>query len=373
MHNVLPNSHAFPYHLGRYCRKLGVDIRLNTRAKSLVKEGGRITGLEAEIGVEKIRFKARRGVVLVAGDYSASEEYKSEFVSEEVALVDAVNVTATGDGFRIALEQGATMVNAGRIRGPVMRFVPPPHTKFIQRIPPLRTFTRLMRWSFENLPDFFLRPFMMSFLTTALGPSFELTQQGAILINRDGYRFTDELKNQNMSVSRQPERLAWFIFDEDTASRFTRWPYFVSTAPGVAYAYLPDYRRTRPDLFVCVKTLDELAGRLGLPSDALKASIEAYNDNRSFKGIPGRGSRPAICKLPFYALGPAKSYIVFTNGSLRVSQQLEVLDGTGHPILGLYAAGSNGQGAMLLEGHGHHLGWAFTSGRIAGRQAAFCQ
>jgi hypothetical protein len=40
-------------------------------------------------------------------------------------------------------------------------------------------------------------------------------------------------------------------------------------------------------------------------------------------------------------------------------------------IPGLYAAGSNGQGGVLLEGHGHHLGWAFISGRIAGRNAAF--
>jgi hypothetical protein len=28
-------------------------------------------------------------------------------------------------------------------------------------------------------------------------------------------------------------------------------------------------------------------------------------------------------------------------------------------------------GGALLEGHGHHLGWAFTSGRLAGREAAF--
>jgi hypothetical protein len=39
-------------------------------------------------------------------------------------------------------------------------------------------------------------------------------------------------------------------------------------------------------------------------------------------------------------------------------------------IEGLYAAGSTGQGGLLLEGHGHHLGWAFISGRIAGRHAA---
>jgi len=40
------------------------------------------------------------------------------------------------------------------------------------------------------------------------------------------------------------------------------------------------------------------------------------------------------------------------------------------PIDGLWAAVSTGQGGLLLEGHGHHLGWGFTSGRIAGRHAA---
>ena len=33
--------------------------------------------------------------------------------------------------------------------------------------------------------------------------------------------------------------------------------------------------------------------------------------------------------------------------------------------------GAVGQGGLLLEGHGHHLAWAFISGRIAGRNAAF--
>ena len=36
---------------------------------------------------------------------------------------------------------------------------------------------------------------------------------------------------------------------------------------------------------------------------------------------------------------------------------------------GLYAAGSTGQGGLLLKGHGHHLAWAFVSGRRAGRRA----
>jgi hypothetical protein len=40
------------------------------------------------------------------------------------------------------------------------------------------------------------------------------------------------------------------------------------------------------------------------------------------------------------------------------------------PIAGLYAAGSTGEDGMLLKGHGHHLAWAFASGRRAGRNAA---
>jgi predicted oxidoreductase len=63
--------------------------------------------------------------------------------------------------------------------------------------------------------------------------------------------------------------------------------------------------------------------------------------------------------------------VIFTDGGLKVSERLEVLRGDGSVIEGLYAAGATGQGGLLLEGHGHHLGWAFISGRIAGRNAAF--
>ncbi|NQU69765.1 MAG: FAD-binding protein, partial [Rhodospirillales bacterium] len=73
---------------------------------------------------------------------------------------------------------------------------------------------------------------------------------------------------------------------------------------------------------------------------------------------------------PFYALGPAKSYVVLTDGGLAVNEQLKVLGDGDRPIDGLYACGSVGQGGLMLKGHGHHIGWAFTSGRIAGRHAA---
>ena len=78
-----------------------------------------------------------------------------------------------------------------------------------------------------------------------------------------------------------------------------------------------------------------------------------------------------LTKGPFYLLGPVKLLITFTDGGLAVDTTHRVLDGSGRPIPGLYAAGTAGQVGLLLEGHGHHLGWAFTSGRVAGRNAAF--
>jgi succinate dehydrogenase/fumarate reductase flavoprotein subunit len=80
--------------------------------------------------------------------------------------------------------------------------------------------------------------------------------------------------------------------------------------------------------------------------------------------------RAQIAQPTFFALGPVKSYVVFTDGGLRVTERLEVVDASGAVIDGLYAAGSIGQGGLLLEGHGHHLGWAFISGRLAGQYAA---
>jgi len=365
MHLVLPNSRAFPHYLGRHCKRLGVDIRLDTRVERLLVEGGRVKGVQAATAKgPRVEFLARGGVVLAAGDYSAGGDLKARFAGEEVAALDAVNVTATGDGHRMALEIGAVVVNGDIVRGPIMRFVPPPHDRWILKLPPWRWLTRSMRLAMEHLPEAWLRPFAMSFLTTALGPSPELFKNGAILVNRNGERFADELAGPARAVPRQPDKVTYIVFDHKLAQRFTAWPHYVSTAPGIAYAYLADYRRNRADIFHESSTIDGLARSMQVPAAALGRTFEDYNG-------AGRETRPALDAAPFYALGPVKSYVVFTDGGLKVSGRLEVVREDGSPIPGLFAAGSTGQGGLLLEGHGHHLGWAFISGRIAGRNAAY--
>jgi fumarate reductase flavoprotein subunit len=61
---------------------------------------------------------------------------------------------------------------------------------------------------------------------------------------------------------------------------------------------------------------------------------------------------------------------VHNEGGLAVDHEHRVLGTQGQPIPGLYAAGATGQGGLLLKGHGHHLAWAFVSGRRAGKFAS---
>jgi succinate dehydrogenase/fumarate reductase flavoprotein subunit len=365
MHNVVPNSKSFAFHLSRACRQVGVDIRLNTASHRIVlNEQGRASAIETSLQTGSPHtFIARRGIVLASGDYSAASDLKSELATPDVAPVDAVNPTATGDGHRMARALGATVVNGDIVRGPIMRFIAPTKPNLLQKLPPYRWLAQLIALSVNYLPQFILRPFLMSFLTTAVGPSPDLYQAGSILINKNGKRFTNELDKPNKAMAQQPERIGWILFDDTIAQKFSQWPYYISTAPGVAYAYLADYRRNRADIYHQANTIEQLAQGIGVDAQALSQALSDYNTKE-------RGERPALLKGPFYALGPVKSYVVFTDGGLNVDEDLRVLGANEQPIPGLFAAGSAGQGGLLLEGHGHHLGWAFISGRIAGKNAA---
>ncbi len=362
MHNVLPNSRAFPEMLGQLCRRLGVEIKLGILADEIIVEGHRAVGVRTRsmAGGGTGEVRARGGIVLAGGDFAGNAEMKAELAGPSAANIDAVNPEATGDAIRIARAIGAEVVNGDIVRGPIMRFVPPARESLLRRLPPRRWLARSLALAHAYLPEAVKRPFAMSFLVTALGPSRGLFEAGAILVNREGRRFADELVRPAEAVSEQPGRIAYIVMDRAMSERFSEWPNFISTAPGVAYAYLEDYKRNRRDIYHEVANATQLANRLGMSEASLRAAIAES----------GADGRPTIADGPLVALGPVKSYVVFTDGGLRVTERLEVVGRDGAPIAGLYAAGSTGQGGVLLEGHGHHLGWAFVSGRIAGRNAA---
>lgn len=351
MHNVLPNSRSFIHHLHKQARNIGVQIRTGIRARKLITDGRSVHGVEAD----RAQYRAMRAVILSAGDFTNDPELKARFMGEREARVEAVNETATGDGQKMALELGARVLNGDLALGPEIRFMAPLRTTLLQRLPPWPVLATAMAWSMTHVPMRLLRPFIMSFVTTALAPSLDLFRHGAILVNRHGQRFCDETDQPAYALAEQPGKKGYIVMDGDIAEQFSKWPNFVSTAPGVAYAYIPDYRRNRPDVFKQADDLDRLAAALELSH----ASLE-----RAVSGASG------LDRPPFVALGPVRSVFVHNEGGLAVDNHHRVLNDNDEPIPGLYAVGSTGQGGLLLKGHGHHLAWAFVSGRRAGRFAA---
>jgi succinate dehydrogenase/fumarate reductase flavoprotein subunit len=357
MHNVLPNSRSFIYHLERRARRAGVDLRCNANVLRLLVEEGRVVGVEADVAGSPQAFRSRGGLVLAAGDFTSGAEFKARFMGPQEAEVEGVNPTATGDGQRMAEALGGRIVNGELALGPELRFVPPARETLVRRLPPWRALANFMAWALDHLPAALLRPFMMKFVTTALAPSTALFDDGAVLVNQRGERFGDERDRAAWRVPGQPGKQAWIVIDRRLAERYATWPHFVSTAPGIAYAYIADYLKNRPDVTAQAPTIEALARKLGMEPAALARS--ARSDGQ---GALGAG--------PYIALGPVRSVFVHAEGGLVVDLQHRVLDAQDHPIPGLYAAGSTGQGGLLLKGHGHHLAWAFVSGRRAGRLAA---
>lgn len=358
MHNVLPNSRAFITHLSKAARRAGVKIVCGARAIALLSERGRVVGVDCGTS----RFRARGGVVLTAGDFTSDPELKAKFMGPQMAKIDGVNITATGDGQKLAVALGARIINGDLALGPELRFVPPSGRNMLLMLPPWRLLANLMAWSLEYMPSSLLRPFVMSFVTTALAPSLDLFAEGALLINKRGERFVDERDKPAYALPDQPDKVAYILLDQRMTDLFSAWPHFISTAPGVAYAYVDDYRRNRRDIFNAAPSLDGLAAKLNVPAGALSETVRKYNESA--------GNRPKLGDGPYVALGPLRAVFVHAEGGLAVDREHRVLGEGDRPIPGLYAAGSTGQGGLLLKGHGHHLGWAFASGRRAGRNAA---
>lgn len=362
MHNILPNSRAYTYHLERRARKLGVEMHASTRAKQFIMENGRVAGVICDGPGGPAELRARGGVVLATGDYAGSAEKRGKFLSPQMADVQPVNPFNTGDGHDMVFEIGGRIINPQLYLAGIRFQAPPP--KWITSVPPWPWLMKLARIALETFGQTLLRSTMMSFLVTVLVPSPKMFQNGAILVNRRGERFCDELDNPGPKVAEQPDQYAYILLDGKLAEKFTGWPNYVSTVPGFAYASIDDYRRGRKDIFHEANSVAELEIKLGMPAGALARTLAAHNSQF------GRTPTP-LDRAPFIALGPVRYFINFTDGGLAVNERLQVLGKDDKPIPGLYAAGFTGMGGALLEGHGHHLGWAFTSGRFAGRHAAF--
>lgn len=351
MHNAVPGSRMYVLKLTQAARRAGVDIRLKLDVQELLTgTDGRISGVAYSIGGVRRELRASRGVILATGDFAGSRALREAHLHQAAATAIPVNPDNTGDGLALARRVGAALHNMDVVIGPQFRFPNSPKKGFIDSLPSWSWLARLGAMYFEHAPRWMLKPLVTSLMIAHMSPTEKLFKEGAVLVDLDGTRLATDKGANALSAAR--EASGYIVLDARIARQFSAYPWYISTAPGIAYAYFSDYRKGRPDLFHAAPGTNELAAKLGMDAARLATSLEKLQQGELF------------------ALGPVRAMLTITEGGLAVDEQCRVLRENGEPLDGLYAVGGIGQGGMALKGHGLHLVWAMTSGRIAGEMVS---
>jgi succinate dehydrogenase/fumarate reductase flavoprotein subunit len=363
MHNVVPGAKAYIAALQARLLGQGGTILCDAPAEALIVEGARVMGVAARVEGEELEFRAERGVVLGAGDYTNSPELIGRFKGDRFREIEGINPDSKGDGHVLAEKVGAQLVNMDVTYGPELRFVAPEGRTFQQLLPSRGPIAALMGRLVPLLPQFVVAAMIRRLLVTWQHPEDALLGHGAILVNAQGERFCDETlwPDREIAIAQQPGKSCFIVLDQGLTEKYSAWPNFISTAPKIAYAYVADYLQLRPDVAVQGRSLDEVAQRRGIPGEALGHAVEDCNRERE------GGKLAALEGDRWVLLGPAKAYFTTTEGGVAIDQDFRALDEGGNAIPGLFAVGQNGLGGMVLWGHGLHIAWAITSGRMVGQ------
>jgi fumarate reductase flavoprotein subunit len=349
MHNAIPNGRAYLAVLSAAARRRGVTLRMNARAIELVRDGPHIVGVRFHDGERVVTVVASRGVILASGDFSGSETMRREHLPPVAARAIPINANSTGDGQRMAATAGAAMKRMDAVFGPQMRFPAAPTEPWFLRLPPFRPLLALAGALITRAPRALVKRFVKQLLVSQMSPSEVLFREGAVLVDTAGRRLDGPSLVEALTLA--SGSTGFIVGTRQLADRFQAYPYFISTAPGIAYAYFDDYARGRPDLVRWGSSVAGLARALGMREDAMSWLDRAFEP-------------------PVFALGPVHGMLTVTEGGAAVDEECRVAGENGRPIPGLFAAGGVGQGGLLLKGHGLHLAWALSSGRVAGRSCA---
>lgn len=366
MHNVVPGAKSYITVLHARLVRLGGVVMTDAPVTKLTWSNERIAGVHAKIDGKTVQFTAQNGVVLAAGDYANGSDIIGRFKGDQYSDIEGINPYSEGDGHLLAEEAGAKLINMDITYGPELRFIAPKGKTFQQLLPTKGPLTRVMGITVPLMPSFLMNAMIRRLLVTWQHPENSLFDDGAILINANSERFCDESQSpeREIAIANQPGKYSYILLDRRLSEQYSRWPHFISTAPKIGYAYVEDYLKLRPDVAVQTETLEQLAQKRNFPTNTLKQTVTDSQTEKQSQGIP------PLTSGPWVLLGPTKAYFTTTEGGAAINKQFQVLDQTSNPIPGLFAVGQNGLGGMILWGHGLHICWAMTSGRLAGHMLA---
>ncbi len=296
------------------CRQRGVSAVCNTKVEEIIMDNGKVAGVRAtNPNGLPIEYKCK-ALIVATGGFGANKEMLAQYRPELREAVTTNQPGTQGDGIVFSTAVGADTVDIEQIQ---------------------------------------VHPTVEQ--TTATLLSENIRGDGAILVNTNGERFTNELLTRDRVSEAewaQPGRGAFAVFDKSVHdNNLSVEEKFVSR-----------------NLIHVANSFAELAKLMGVPEDAFVNTVTSYNDNIA-NGVDdplGRTkSRNPLATPPYYAL-PVAPGVHHCMGGLRVNAAAEVLDAAGNAIPGLFAAGEVTGG---IHGGNRLGGNAVCDINVNGRQA----
>jgi tricarballylate dehydrogenase len=324
--------------LYRRAEKVGIEVVYDAWARDLIHDGECVSGIIATIDGKTVRYLGKT-VVLACGSFEANAEMRARYLGPgwDLAKVRGSRFN-TGDGLSMALAIGAQ---------------PSGH------------------WS--GCHSVAWERYASDFGDLALTPQYQRnTYQWGLVINTEGKRFIDEgadfrnytYAKYGRAVLEQPGQVAWQVFD------------------GKVLHLLRDEYRTRHVTKVRANTIEELADKLDeVDRTQFLKTVYDFNaavredvpfnpnirDGRSADGlpVPRRNWANKLDTPPFEAYAVTCG-VTFAFGGLRITTEGQVVDTSGKPIGGLFAAGEMVGGIFYFNYPGAS---GLTSGAVFGKLA----
>ena len=327
----------------------GVRVLYNAPACQLVKENGRVYAAIARTADGYIRCDGSRGVVLATGDISGNKEMVADLAPEGLHVNCDLYTPAgrnTGDGHRMGLWAGGTLQDT-----------------------PFPCMTHTMAFGSH-----------MFFFLSVNQAGRRYMNEDASPQNRSCYTWNQDPEHPwgyAIMDSRWPEQVAesmaygggmfwdWVLRDIDTPFT-TKWAEEIlrQEIEGGEISFKAD-------------SLQELAGKIGVPCDPFLKTVQRYNDLVYSGHDTDFGKRRELLtplnKPPYYAVkfGPA---LLTIPAGLNIDVKLRVQDENRRPVPGLYAVG-NASGSIYAVDYpltipGNDLGRCLTWGYLCGKALA---
>lgn len=338
-----------------------IPLQLNTGLETLIEDssssGARVVGLVVSQNGRKLRYRARRGVVLACGGFEANPQMREQYLAKPTTVEwTAAPPINHGDGIR-----------AGQALGAQLR-----HMDLVWGSPTVH------------------KPGTAQQITLFV----ERGMPGCVAVNQKGRRFVNEaaaypdFRNAMYADHARGNGCVpcWLVFDATFRYKYPMGIFL----PGQIE---PDSKLPADWLdkvYFRADSVDALAAKIGVDSAGLRDTVAKMNeyaktgvDAEFHKGetaIDTYYSDPSvkpntclgpIVKPPFYAV-PMYPGEIGTKGGLNTDARARVLREDGSVIAGLYAVGNTSAAVMgpTYAGAGSTLGPAMTFAYIAARDIA---